>query len=190
MTCWTRTITAWTFAASLFLYSPASIAVAQQPSDPLATPDWGDYPLLMSQFGELCTMCEAYVRCTPNADQEISSKLYYFKNKTFWGQIATIWFYFAKWFAPITNEGRPAAIYTFSPDGSAESMMPAEAYLDVAESKIEIGGTWIDRDTNTWFALDNTTLGQCVRLGIPESMKAIEDAAPWQIKAKMADATQ
>lgn len=191
MICSRHTLAAWTCAAVLIFFTQGR-AFAQT-EDPLATPDWGDYPLLMSQFGELCTMCEAYVECVPSPSEggdRNGSHLYYFKTKTFWGQIATIWYYIAQWFAPVTNEGRPAAVYRFNADGTAADLLPTSAYLDVAEARVEIDGTWIDRNTNAWFTLENVPLGQCKRLGIPESMKMIEDTGPWQSRLDMSGAAK
>lgn len=181
MVCFNRTVAVWTLslflAVSVFMPSPR----AQSTPDMLATPDWGDYPLLMSQFGELCTMCEAYLRCTPGpdaADTGRAETLYFFETKTFWGQIATIWDYFAMWFDPVTSEKRPATIYRVATPDSADAVVPTETYLSVIDAKIEIDGTWINRESGEWFTAEDSKIGMCSRKGIGESMAAIAQIWP------------
>lgn len=172
------TVIAWTLLLLVCAGATSTAALAQNPNDTLATPDWGDYPMLMSQFGELCTMCEAYVQCNSAESADQTSPpytLYYFKTKTFWAQIATIWDYFAMWFDPVTSQSRPAAVYQFAD----QVVTPVTAYLSVADSLIEIDGTRIDRNTLEWSSDAGQKLGTCTRLGIPESMAMIENAGPW-----------
>lgn len=180
MVSFNRTVAVWTLSLFL-LFSVLTPSSTAQAPDNLATPDWGDYPLLMSQFGELCTMCEAYLKCIPNptaADAGRNETLYFFQTKTFWGQIATIWDYFAMWFDPVTSEKRPATIYRIATPDSENAVVPTEAYLSVIEDKIEIDGTWINRESGAWFAADGSTIGKCSRKGIGESMAAIAQIWP------------
>jgi hypothetical protein len=169
----TAVIAFWT----LLLLATAS-PLSKQPlaQEVHSTPDWGDYPLLMSQFGELCTMCEAYLKCEAdglsNPDSEAFT-LYYFQTKTFWGQIATIWDYFAKWFDPVTSENRPATIYRFQKNSRISEPVPTKTNLSVADSRIDIDNTWIDRDGSTWHNRSGDVIGTCKRLSIPESMAMI-----------------
>lgn len=183
-----RLIAVWTLLAATPIME-ARFAAAQEPGGSYTTPDWGDYPMLMSQFGELCTMCEAYVKCTPDtargAEQQ-GFNLYYFQVKSFWGQIATIWIYFAVWFDPITSEERPAAIYRF--DGS-RAVIPTTAYLSEEDALIEIDDTQIDRDSADWHNSDGVRIGTCTRLGIPESMAMISRSGQW-MEQQQADAGQ
>jgi len=160
---------------------PSSVA-AQSAEDLQVTPDWGDYPLLMSQFGELCTMCVAYLYCVPEESGTPDARyaLYHFQTKDFWGQIATIWDYFAIWFDPVTSESRPAVIYDAMALNQAQTSAETIAYLDEAENRVEIGGTWIDRQTAAWFDETDQRIGTCIRPGIPEAMEFIEAQGPWQ----------
>jgi hypothetical protein len=162
-------------------------AAAQGPIPRQETSDWGDYPLLMSQFGELCTKCVAYLRCIPDdAAPPVDDRfaLYYFETKDFWGQIATIWDYFAKWFNPVTSESRPATVYRNAGAGERRTTATLEAYLDVKNARIEIDGTWIDRDTSVWYALEtNERIGQCHRPSIEGGVMIVEQMGPWQSAA-------
>lgn len=180
MVCFKHALAVWTLCLFVVVSGGAPPATAQQ-SDNLSTPDWGDYPLLMSQFGELCTMCEAYLRCTPTStvgDTGRQETLYYFETKTFWGQIATIWDYFARWFDPVTSETRPATIYRISTPNASNAVEPTEPALSVADARIEIDGTWIDRNTGAWFAAGNSEIGTCSRKGIGESMALVARTWP------------
>ena len=172
----------WT--ATIAGYGAVSPLAHAQPNEPFqTTPDWGDHPLLMSQFGELCTMCVAYLYCTPDTTEDGATSgfmLYHFQTKDFWGQIATIWDYFARWFDPVTSESRPATIFDGMNTGGSPTRMDTLAYLDEAESRVDIGGTWIHRDSSVWFDGSGQRLGTCMRPGIPEAMDFIAAQGPWQ----------
>ncbi|MDG2244020.1 MAG: hypothetical protein P8L66_11060 [Rhodospirillaceae bacterium] len=190
MSCFRRAIAAWTLVFTIVLGTSVTEPLAQDSTVSMATPDWGDTPLLMSQFGELCTMCEAYVRCSaeqPAASNPPRFTLFYFETKTFWGQIATIWDYFAKWFDPVTSEKRPATVFKFITTGPPNITAPVTAYLSVADATIDIDGTRIDRNTLAWMADGGDTIGSCRRLGIPESMAMIEANSPWETVLKVQD---
>ena len=157
-------------ATALFLLSAP--ALSQETADRLDAPDWGDYPLLMSQFGELCTMCVAYVHCHADQQDRPSDEaqvLYYFQTKDFWGQIQTIWDYYAQWFNPVTAESRPATVYA----GAAPRSV--EAFLDKKNGIIRIDGTWIDRDNSAWFSDgSDEQIGSCSRPSIQAGMVLAE----------------
>ncbi len=184
MSCFRRAVAAWTLVLSILLSTQSTEALAQESTNSMATPDWGDYPLLMSQFGELCTMCEAYVQCTVGQSTASNSEnftLYYFETKTFWGQIATIWDYFAMWFDPVTSEKRPATVFKFTAGEKSNVTLPVTTYLSVEDATIDIDGMRIDRNTLAWFADNGDSIGTCRRLGIPESMAMIETNGPWEV---------
>ena len=173
----------WTLLLVMPFGMPPSQVRAQESETEFVTPDWGNYPLLMSQFGEICTMCVAYLQCRPKQTDETAGEnfaLYYFETKSFWGQIATIWDYFAVWFDPVTSETRPATIYRFSSDANGNVRIPTNAYLSVADAKIEIDNTWIDRDTSEWYSDSGENIGSCRRLGIPESIHMVSINEPWK----------
>ena len=186
MTRYRRLAAVWTLLALMAI--PSNI-LAQEAEPSFTTPDWGDYPLLMSQFGELCTMCIAYVRCkedNPGTSSTEDFAIYYFEIKSFWGQIATIWDYFAKWFDPVTSEKRPALIYRFNDDGNEYASVPTTAYLSREKSRIEIENTWIDRNTADWYAKSNEQIGSCDRMGIPEATYLIAQGKQWHANGQAA----
>ncbi len=182
----TYTLAVWTLALTLAVsigfatnLTPAS---AQEPVSAPESPDWGDYPLLMSQFGELCTMCVAFLYCTPDDEptsDESRFALYYFQTKDFWGQIATIWDYFARTFDPVTSESRPVTIYLKLDPDSEATVEETEAYLDKVEAIIEVGGTLVDRDTAVWHDASDSAIGTCVRPSVTQGLQLIEQYAPW-----------
>ena len=151
--------------------------------------------MLASQFGELCTMCEATVVCRSvreangsGASFELDSLsdasfvLYHFRTKTFWGQIATIWDYFARWFDPVTSEERPVDIYRQRSDAGVvvrQASLTETAYLSKADAQIFVQGRRIDRWTGEWAHESGAPLGTCVRTDLRETLPFIERLGPW-----------
>jgi hypothetical protein len=80
--------------------------------------------LLVGQFGEICTMCEAIVYCdtdinaTPRDEipERGSFTVYHLQTRTFWSQIATIWEWFITNFSSESlarsGHSRPVHVYT------------------------------------------------------------------------------
>lgn len=181
MVCFKRVLAVWT----LYLIVGGAIlsppATAQDLPPEVITPDWSSYPLLMSEFGELCTMCEAYLRCTPDPTTDAADRaetLYFFRTKTFWAQIATIWDYFALWFDPVTSQERPATIYRIAAPQTDDAVIQTMTYLSEEAARIEIDNSWVDRNSGEWFTMDDTKIGMCDRRPIGESMDAIANLWP------------
>jgi hypothetical protein len=146
---------------------------------------YADY-LLVGQFGEICTMCEAIVICDIS-DSEIplstipadgNFTLYHFQTRTFWSQIATIW----EWF--ITNfdsdslaesgHRRPVRVYTVT-DGRWSEASTVEAHLSLEPATIDIGDDRIDRIESRWLkGQKKEPVGFCQRLPLWDSLEIIE----------------
>ena len=153
--------------------------------------------LLQSQFGELCTMCEALVACRVDPfqdpaevkadlsdfeDQEFT--LYHFKTKDFWGQIATIWDYFAVWIDPVTSEKRPVRVYQhFDPQNGGPTLRERTAFLSVQEAKITVLDQSIDRWSGERISEDGDEQTYCVRLSLRDVLPQLDTYATWQMMA-------
>ncbi|MDX2222320.1 MAG: hypothetical protein SFV21_06200 [Rhodospirillaceae bacterium] len=128
----------------------AQPALAQDPPKPI---------LLASEFGELCTMCEAAVRCEPAQMSETArATVYVFHKKSFMNQVATIWDYLP-FVAKSDWESRPATIYQFN--GDSVERGGETARLNFTAAKAEVGGTLINRLNGEWQAGDGSALGLC-----------------------------
>ena len=152
-----------------------------------------EFMLLTNRFGELCTMCEAIVLC--ESDKEVldfnsalpgeksrSFTLYHFQTKKFWGQIATIWNYFARWIDPVVSETRPVIVYekNTSVNGNvlkSRATETAELYLE--EAKIVVADRTIDRITRRWASPEKERIGACVRLPLRDTLVYIEVNGSW-----------
>lgn len=146
-----------------------------------------DY-LLVGQFGELCTMCEAVVLCQTQEPQGESVPdsgdfaLYYLQTRTFWSQISTIW----EWFITnFTQEGlaarghtRPTHVYRVA-DGRWSPREVIEARLLLNPGLLSVGEHRIDRVSRAWSnAETGAELGYCARLPLWNALERIEENAP------------
>lgn len=147
-----------------------------------------DLLLLTSQFGELCTMCEAYLRCKPThqslrvKSEEGAFTIYYFKTKDFWGQIATIWDWFVHLIDPVQSQTRPMTVYEAAADkaaGGRRTQLVTTAFLSLEEAKIEVPDAWIDRTDGAWYAVDGMLIGQCTRVPITDAIDLVRGLGPW-----------
>ena len=109
--------------------------------------------LLTDRFSELCTMCEAWALCTAEPADTVAQRaenlsqnppkvftLYRFKIKGFWGQIATIWNYYARLFDPVVSETRPAEIFRRAkgPDDSYfQTHQKVDAFLSLEAETLD-----------------------------------------------------
>lgn len=146
-----------------------------------------DY-LLVGEFGELCTMCEAVVLCQAQEPQGESVPdaghfaLYHLQTRTFWSQISTIW----EWFITnFTQEGlaarghtRPAHVYRVV-NGDWMPRQVMEARLVLNPGLLSAGEHSIDRISRAWSnAETGAELGYCARLPLWDALESIEENAP------------
>jgi hypothetical protein len=167
-----------------FLSSLAFPAVSQ-----VNNPAYAEY-LLVGQFGEICTMCEATVLCE-NADavpgrENIpangSFTLYHLQTRTFWSQIATIWEWFITNFDPdslaVAGHRRPVMVYTVT-DGSWSKPQTLEAHVSLDPATIVIGDDTIDRIESRWLrGAAMRPAGFCQRLPLWDSLETIAAQSP------------
>ena len=163
----------------LALLSISAPAVSQ-----VNNPAYADY-LLVGQFGEICTMCEAIVLCE-NAESasardsvpaEGSFTLYHLQTRTFWSQVATIWEWFITNFdsnsLAVAGHKRPVKVYTVT-DGLWSEGPTVEAHLSLDPATIMIGDHTIDRIDSRWLTgTDGESAGFCQRLPLWDSLEAI-----------------
>ena len=152
-------------------------------------PAYADY-LLVGQFGEICTMCEAIVLCE-NANAETrrenipadgSFTLYHLQTRTFWSQIATIWEWFITNFDPdslaVAGHRRPVMVYTVT-DGSWSKPQTLEAHVSLDPATIVIGDDAIDRIESRWLrGAAMRPAGFCQRLPLWDSLETIAAQSP------------
>lgn len=148
-----------------------------------------EFMLLTNRFGELCTMCEAIVLCEPGKqeldfdgalpqDMPPRFTLYHFQTKDFWGQIATIWDYFARWVNPVVAETRPVIVYEVAA-GVRETQGTEIAGLSVKQAQITVGSRIIDRNKRHWLGADGEMLGACARLPLRDALLAYKAKGSW-----------
>jgi len=113
-----------------------------------------DPPLLANQFGELCTMCEAALRCEPTATGVHT--VYVFHKKGFIGQMMTVLDY-VPFIGPPLWEERPVTAIAL---GASPTRNAATARLSLKENGIEVAGATIDRTTGAWRTADGAA-GTC-----------------------------
>lgn len=152
-------------------------------------PAYADY-LLVGQFGEICTMCEAIVLCEAtesempreNIPADGSFTLYHFETRTFWSQIATIW----EWFITnydsdslaVAGHKRPVRVFTVS-TGHWSKPVTVEAHLLLDPATITIGDRVIDRVESRWLEPPNPQpVGHCQRLPLWDSLEIIAKQFP------------
>lgn len=152
-------------------------------------PAYADY-LLVGQFGEICTMCEAVVLCE-NADAETqrenipadgSFTLYHLQTRTFWSQVATIWEWFITNFDPdslaVAGHRRPVMVYTIT-EGSWSKPQTLEAHVSLDPATIVIGDDAIDRIESRWLrGAAMRPVGFCQRLPLWDSLETIAAQLP------------
>jgi hypothetical protein len=141
----------------------------------LARADASEPPpmLLASPYGELCTMCEGYLRCSLSGESGFT--VYHVKAKDFWQQVASIadWFMYA--FRPHHDERRALDIYQRGSDAQGHAVyatLPGqEARLSMTDGHIEVPGGWIDRRSAAWHREKSGATGRCELLTLGEGRK-------------------
>ena len=144
--------------------------------------------LLYSQFGELCTMCEAVVQCENTNTKDVYNAfpqsgqftLYHLKTRTFWSQISTIWEFFIKNFNDDAVKGhrRPVNIIKVDENNWSYPQI-GEARISIDPNTIYIEEKMIDRESSQWIELvTNNHIGFCYRLPLWESLEIIEEHNP------------
>jgi hypothetical protein len=127
-----------------------SCSAAQEPqSTPL---------LLANQYGELCTMCVASLKCS-SPDNTVKTT-YDFQKKGFIGQMMTVLDY-VPGLGPGVWETRDVRITDTKSDGTSATRSEGSR-LSIKEAKIEAGGTTINRATGAWASASGADLGLCV----------------------------
>jgi hypothetical protein len=147
-----------------------------------------DY-FLVGQFGEVCTMCEVIVVCTPGNDLPAEDTvpavgdfiLYHIQTRTFWSQVSTIWEWFIANFSsePLAQRGhtRPVHVYTVI-EGVWAGPQVIEGRLVLEPGVLEFGEYNIDRIDRLWQRADTGAVaGYCSRLPLWESLDRIADNA-------------
>jgi hypothetical protein len=140
--------------------------------------------LLVGEFGELCTMCEAIVLCEATTDPRTlkdvpttgSFTLYHLQTRTFWSQISTIWEWFIANFdseSLAQGHSRPADIYQVQ-EGIWNKPSTVEAHLALEPPVINFSAHSVNRVNNQWIrTVDNKPAGYCQRMPLWESLDMI-----------------
>ncbi|MEZ5565340.1 MAG: hypothetical protein R3F24_07395 [Gammaproteobacteria bacterium] len=160
-------------------------ALAMPAGAQINDPKYADY-LLVGQFGEICTMCEATVLCEAGADvpthkaipEQGSFKLYYLHTRSFWSQVATIREWFIANFSakPLASgHDRPVTAYSVK-NGVWAERINASAHISLEPALLVMGdGYEIDRVDRRWRKTgSHATLGYCQRLPLWESLATIK----------------
>ncbi|MCP4275533.1 MAG: hypothetical protein GY779_04165 [Gammaproteobacteria bacterium] len=140
--------------------------------------------LLVGEFGELCTMCEAIVLCEasnqPRTHKKIPATgnftLYHVQTRTFWSQMSTIWEWFIANFdseSLAQGHSRPVLAYQVS-QANWSGPIKTETHLALEPPLISFSNLSIDRRDGRWVRdIDNKTAGYCQRMPLWESLETI-----------------
>lgn len=148
-----------------------------------------DY-FLVSQFGEVCTMCEVTVLCEVGddvpeyagipADESASVTIYHLQTRTFWSQMSTIWEWFVANFRAdvLASRGHTRPVYVYEiAAGNWSPREVIEGRLVLEPGVLEFGERHIDRTSSAWLdAATGEQLGYCQRLPLWDALAAIEAA--------------
>lgn len=148
-----------------------------------AQPRSSAHLLLGSDFGDFCTMCEAFVACGDSLPAEISESpqliteqnqatLYYFPTRTFWQQVMTIWTWFKSIFVDVNAQSRPLTVYQI--DKSNWQAHDADTVFSVEPPQISVPGGMIERSEKLWIDDAGNTIGLCHRLPLWETLDIVE----------------
>ena len=140
--------------------------------------------LLVGEFGELCTMCEAIVLCEASNQLRTHTKipaqssftLYHLQTRTFWSQITTIWEWFIANFdseSLAQGHARPVLVYQVNPNRWS-GPTKTEVQLALEPPLISFSNLSIDRRDGRWIRdVDGETAGYCQRMPLWKSLDTI-----------------
>lgn len=153
--------------AAAILGCLALLAGCSQPDTPRV-----EGPLAI-EILDLCTVCVEVLRCEGKGRQTA----YVLDEKGAWGQIITIWAYFADVFRPRTEDFRGLTVYELADDQTTVLSKSAglEARLDVWNRRVELPDAVVDQSTGNWLGTDGRILGTCVHLA-PNDGRALAAA--------------
>lgn len=136
-------------------------------------------PLLSSPYGELCTTCEGFALCEPDAGGgDVHAVLLHVQSLNFWQQIGTIWSWLRHLFAPVRPETRTVTLYHPDADGGWAPVAEERAVLDLGTNRIDYPGAWIDRGDGAWHDQDGRRIGQCVAVAGRDLLSASSSDTP------------
>jgi hypothetical protein len=112
----------------------------------------------------LCTTCNDFLRCEPDAAAGPAGRLVYrIEEKSFWGQVATIGDYLLQLFRPKTSDERSASIYRMT--GSERRIERGlSVRIDAVAHRIEFPGARIDQRNGDWYDAAGAKLGRCAAM--------------------------
>ena len=141
--------------------------------------------LLVGQFGEICTMCEAVVLCeaspTPPAHGQVpaagSFTLYRLHTRSFLSQVSTIWEWFVANFSTaglVAGHTRPVTIHVVE-QGTWQPPVEAEMRVSLEPPRLAAGDdSEIDRRDRSWRrSSTGASIGYCERLPLWPALEAI-----------------
>lgn len=142
--------------------------------------------LLVGQFGEICTMCEAMVLCqatsapiAPKAVPDAGSfTLYHLHTRTFWSQVSTIWEWFVANFSSASlaaGHERPVTVYRVE-DGAWSPPLAAQVRVALEPALLTMtDGHAIERRDRRWQrSEDALDIGYCERLPLWDALTEID----------------
>lgn len=141
--------------------------------------------LLVGEFGEICTMCEAVLWCSADENQPVITEIpangsftvYHLQTRTFWSQVATIWEWFAANFdteSLAQGHERPVDIYAVK-EGEWAAPVRLTAHIALEPPLLAFGDHLIDRADNSWIAAsDKHRVGSCQRLPLWDALDVID----------------
>jgi len=137
-------------------------------------------PLLATNYGELCSVCEGFLKCRMGTASAPADDLtvYHIEIKDFWQQVATIGDWFMVMFRQAQDERRHLTIYTRSagPGGrTVRVVLPdQEAHLSLQRARIDVPGAWIDRGSGAWHPDGIAGTGECTALTTEEAKTLLQ----------------
>jgi hypothetical protein len=116
----------------------------------------------------LCTTCDDFLHCRRESDTAVALPggreprlVYRLKEKSFWGQIATLGDYLFQVFRQKRTDERPVAIYR--DDGITRTVEPlsTRAFIDAAAGTLALPDSRIDLRNGDWLNERGERIGRC-----------------------------